>query len=81
MITITVKTDPKYKMACVDDGLGNGMEGNYWDFHNGCHGLYHLKDFNGIWGLVDVLQKMHKGNREQVQVIKQTYNCLERNSQ
>jgi hypothetical protein len=27
------------------------MEGNFWDFHPGCHGLYQYGEFKGYAGL------------------------------
>ena len=45
MITIKVERDKSCEMARVNDGVGNGMEGNFWDFHNGCHGLYEFDSF------------------------------------
>ena len=49
---ILVKTDPSCSMAEVylDDELV--MFGNYWDFHNGCHGIHKYGEFNSVDELV-----------------------------
>lgn len=73
MITITVKKDISCQMAIVNDGVGNGMEGNFWDFHNGCHGLYQFDEFNSIMGFAYVLKKYHEAKGEKVEIINLEY--------
>lgn len=65
---IIVRRDPSCKMASVFiEGrkkvpIGDGMEGNYWDFHPGCHGIHEFGDFSGPFGLMngmrDALEKL-----------------------
>ena len=52
MITIIkVLTDPACEMAAVYLNDELVMEGNYWDFHPGCHGINKYGDFNSYAGL------------------------------
>lgn len=54
---IIVKEDYSCDMACVyleDECI---MEGNLWDFHNGCHGLYKYGDFDSLSELVSRLEE------------------------
>lgn len=67
-VFITVKVDNSCDMAEVRDSEGNGMSGNFWDFHNGCHGLYELENFNSYKELVQVLTKLHTKNGKEVVV-------------
>ena len=58
-ITIKIYVDRSCDMAKVVDPLGNGMEGNFWDFHNGCHGMYDLGEFNSYHELANVLRRKY----------------------
>ena len=71
--TITVQRDPSCEMARVFDNKGNGMEGNFWDFHNACHGLYQFDKFSTVKEFVEVLTKHHKSHGEEVEVIESQY--------
>lgn len=73
MITIKVERDKSCEIARVNDGVGNGMEGNFWDFHNGCHGLYHFDDFNTVTEFAYVLKKFHEAKGEKVEIINSEY--------
>jgi hypothetical protein len=73
MITIRVEIDKSCQMARVNDGAGNGMEGNFWDFHNGCHGLHQFDVFNTVTEFVDALKKFHEVKGEEVEVINSEY--------
>ncbi len=75
MITIKIERDNSCEMARVTDGVGNGMEGNIWDFHNGCHGLYEFEEFNSVSQFASVLEKFHRNKGEEVQIIKSEYKC------
>jgi hypothetical protein len=72
-ILITVEVDKLCNMARVYDSNGYGMEGNYWDFHNGCHGMYDIKNFNSISEFVRVLKTKHKLKNKVVEVIYKNY--------
>lgn len=76
MVTITLKEDNTCEMASVYDNLGNGMEGNFWDFHNGCHGLYQFKQFNSVSEFINILKEFHEANGEYVEIIKTTYKYI-----
>ena len=69
MITIKVEIDNSCDMAKVNDGVGNGMGGNFWDFHNGCHGLYQFDKFNSVEEFAQVLKKYHESKGENVQIL------------
>lgn len=73
MITIKVERDKSCEMARVNDGVGNGMEGNFWDFHNGCHGLYEFDEFNTVTEFAYVLKKFHEERGEKVEIINSEY--------
>ena len=62
-------------MARVSDGVGNVMEGNFWDFHNGCHGLYEFDEFNTVTEFAYVLKNFHEANGEKVEIINTEYKC------
>lgn len=72
-ITIIIKVDKSCDMACVYDSLGNGMEGNYCDFHNGCHGLYDIDEFDSYLSLAKVLELKHIKEGNSVKIIKEDY--------
>lgn len=61
-ITLYIKTDVFTEMAWVhfrkrkDLDLPNGMMGNYWDFHPGCHGITEYGDFRSYLGLAMAMQ-------------------------
>lgn len=65
-IRIISKHDPTCKMYSVyidrrhkqlpKKLLMSGMEGNYWDFHPGCHGLFRGCDWRGRGGLISILK-------------------------
>ena len=75
MITIKVERDNSCGMARVSDGVGNGMEGNFWDFHNGCYGLYEVDEFNTVTEFAYVLKNFHEANGEKVEIINTEYKC------
>ena len=50
--TILVKTDPSCKMAEVYLDGELVMNGNYWDFHNGCWGIDKYGRFDNYHELV-----------------------------
>lgn len=73
MVTITVEIDDSCEMARVTDTEGDGLEGNFWDFHNGCHGHYHLKKFKGVNSFVQVLKNYYIENGMEVTIIEKPY--------
>jgi len=73
MIKIIVKKDILSNMASVKDGKGNELEGNFWDFHNGCYGHWYLPTFNNLEEYIAVIKKLHENNGEKVEVIRKNY--------
>lgn len=45
-----------------------GMEGNYWDFHNDCHGFDDLPKFNNRHEFAEILAKKYN-----CEIVKGTY--------
>jgi len=80
MVTITVEIDDSCKMANVSDNLGNGMGGNFWDFHNGCHGLYEFEEFNSVNEFISVLKSFHEKNGEKVNIVRKKYKYGDKNN-
>ncbi len=72
-IIILVQTDGSCEMARVSiDGVGV-MEGNFWDFHPGCHGINEYGDFNGFDSLaLKILFKLTKEGKK-AKIIKKRY--------
>ena len=68
---ILVKTDLSCDMAAVYLNGKVIMEGNYWDFHSGCHRIYEYGDFNSIDELVRLMAT--KLSPELVTVKRETY--------
>jgi hypothetical protein len=73
MVTIKIERDKSCEMAKVTDGVGNGMEGNYWDFHNGCHGIYDFGEFSNVEEFAYVLKKYHEKKGEKVEIVRLKY--------
>lgn len=76
-IIINVDYDYSCHMARVYDNLGNGMGGNFWDFHNGCHGLYEFGIFNSLSEFIKVLSDFHVKNKNSVTIIMGTFKYAE----
>jgi hypothetical protein len=72
---ILVRTDSSCEMAEVYLDGELVMNGNYWDFHNGCHGIYKYGEFNSVDGLVRKISRSL--SPELVEVNRETYNCQE----
>ncbi len=72
-VTITRYIDNSCEMAMVElDGL-NVMEGNFWDFHNGCWGLYTYGNFKGYYTLVVRMTAFYEKLGFTVVYVKQKY--------
>ena len=81
--TIYVKKDPSCEMAKVYTRIGTlpkgmktydfGMEGNYWDFHPGCHGMHQFGDFNSPSGLAHAIMHFLLEHDYTVRVVHGTY--------
>lgn len=57
--TIEIYVDRSCKMAVVKFNGTWVMEGNFWDFHPGCHGINEYGDFNGYRGLADAIKSKY----------------------
>lgn len=54
--TIYIGIDESCDMATVDLNGNCVMLGNFWDFHNGCHGFYDMRDFRGYRDLAALVE-------------------------
>lgn len=70
---ILVRTDPSYKMAEVYLDGELVMNGNYWDFHNGCWGIHKFGPFGDINELVQRISESL--SPELVTVKREKYKC------
>lgn len=57
---IKVLTDSSCNMQAVMNDKECIMEGNYWDFHPGCHGIYKYGDFKSASELAKQLKKYYE---------------------
>lgn len=64
---ITIRIDRSCEMAAVEVNGSCVMMGNYWDFHNGCFGMYDIPDFNGYRSLVRMIDKYIKSQGKKVE--------------
>lgn len=53
---IYVGVEADCEMATVELNGKNIMIGNFWDFHNGCYGLWDIPDFKGYSSLVSLIE-------------------------
>lgn len=72
-VTIVVKTDWDCEMRIVRDSFGEGMEGNFWDFHNGCHGINKFGRFSNSDELVEKMAKFYKKKGYIVEIQEEEY--------
>ena len=73
MEIILLKYDTNCDMACVSLNDRCIMEGNYWDFHPGCHGINEYGDWNSPKQLADAIKSKLISEGKQVEIIKQNY--------
>jgi len=66
---IKILIDESCEMAVVLLNDECVMEGNYWDFYNGCHDIQEYGEFNNYFGLVIGIQNKVGGK-----IIKESYN-------
>jgi len=75
--TILVQVDKSCSMARVSLNNKGIMEGNFWDFHPGCHGIYDYGDFRSYNDLASMIrQKLFKEGKE-VEIINETYKYID----
>lgn len=70
---ITIYKDPSCEMAKVKLNKAWIMEGNYWDFHPGCHGINTYGDFKGPDGLATAIASYLQKKGETVEIKRTTY--------
>jgi len=70
---ITVLVDESCEMADVSDNFGNGMSGNFWDFHPGCHGITKFGDFRGYNMFAEIIKAYHIGKGRKAKIVKKKY--------
>jgi hypothetical protein len=71
MITVYIGIDNSCSMAIVRIGIRVVMEGNTWDFHPSCHGIYQYGDFNTPQELADNIKQLYTNNGIEANI--QTY--------
>lgn len=77
-ITIIVKIDRESNMAWVTDNNGNTLEGNFWDFHNGCHGNWDLPEFKNLEEYIQVLKNLNINKGYNVIINRKAYEYYSR---
>jgi hypothetical protein len=72
---IKIFVDKKTNMACIEVNSEFIMEGNFWDFHNSCHGgsFYLLEDFYSYKSLANKIKNYFIKNNLNVEVITEDY--------
>ena len=73
MNVILVKVDKSCDMAEV---LLNGeciMDGNFWDFHPGCHGINEYGDFNSHYELAKKIGETLTKEGKEFTIVKEEY--------
>lgn len=65
---ITIGIQQSCEMAIVDLNGSCLMMGNYWDFHNGCHGM-DVPEFNSHIGLAGIFEDALIAYGKKVQVV------------
>jgi hypothetical protein len=72
-IIILVQTDGSCEMARVSIDDKSVMEGNFWDFHPGCHNINAYGDFGNCDGLaIKILLKLTNEGKK-AKIIKKKY--------
>jgi hypothetical protein len=74
-IIILIQTDESCEMARVSiDGVGV-MEGNFWDFHPGCHNIIEYGNFGSCDDLaINILFELAKKGKK-AKIVKEKYKC------
>lgn len=70
---ILFEKDESCEMAAVSLNDKCIMEGNYWDFHPGCHGINEYGDFNSPHKLVKAIQLKLLKEGKDVEIITKNY--------
>ncbi len=71
--TLTVLVDSDCDMAIISLNDICIMEGNDWDFHNGCNGMYDMPEFNNIEELKNIIIQYIESLGKQVTYTTGTY--------
>lgn len=70
---VRIQVDLSCEMARVSvDGKGI-MEGNFWDFHPGCHGINEYGDFEGHDDLASSVGASLRKNGYSVETVRESY--------
>lgn len=70
---VRILTDTSCKMKAVHVNQNVVMEGNYHDFHNGCHGDYDFPEFHSARSLAEILIRFIKSQGKDAELILETY--------
>lgn len=71
--TITLKIDTSCSMAEVYVNGTIIMRGNYWDFYNGCHGMYDIPSFNSYSELIAIIKNYISSQNKQYTLVREEY--------
>jgi hypothetical protein len=73
MNTILIQIDQSCSMAMVLLNDKCIMEGNFWDFHPGCHGINTYGDFDGYLSLAFKIKDYLLKEGKEVEIVKEPY--------
>lgn len=71
---IEILVDRSCSMASVEVNGDCFMMGNFWDFHNGCAGLYDIPDFKGYTSLALLIENYILSKGKDCKVIQREWN-------
>lgn len=72
-IEIKILIDKPSQMAKITCDGKCIMEGNFWDFYSGCHGIIEWGDFNSMEELIENIAKKYKNDGYIVSIIRESY--------
>lgn len=73
---VEILVDESCEMARVSLNGTCVMEGNFWDFHPGCHGITKYGDFRGYSGLATAISLKLYSEGKKPKIINGVYNYL-----
>lgn len=73
---VEILVDRSCEMARVSLNGNCVMEGNFWDFHPGCHGITDYGDFRGYSGLATAISMKLYSEGKKPKIVNGSYNYL-----
>ena len=70
---IIIQVDMSYEMAKIILNNKCIMEGNFWDFDPGCHGIYEYGDFNTFTELAFAIKNKLESQGKKVLFSRESY--------